>query len=244
MNSDQEYRLQLLADGPCVPVSYLRDYYGVTVPLTGDAAAAFEQYSRAIQRPTQCPQGQHSRFQIEGFMVRASLLAKKWMGARLGMTAESLDRVLSSLPTFGLLRSRYEVTPELVADSLHDDLLRVVPGLRFRTSGNHSAFCERLHAEIRKVGVTVEPLFCHTSTRMREYPRLYAMHFDCLTLEPLSTKHSAWLDFRKPLNLPPDRCSRLFYVENRNELRQFAAGTTEPDDLDEYEGFLGGDKHV
>ena len=89
--------------------------------------------------------------------------------------------------------------------------------MRFRTFADHNAFCERLHAEIGKAGVDVEPLFCATSTKLDEYPRRFAMHFDCLTLEPLSTKHAVWLDFRKPLNLPPDRCSKLLYAEDREQ---------------------------
>ncbi len=84
----------------------------------------------------------------------------------------------------------------------------------------------------------VERLFCATSDRLQEYPRRFAAHFDCLTLELLSTKHSVWLDFRKPLNLPPDRCSKLVYLENRDMLKPFSAGTGEPDNLSEYERFV------
>ena len=48
-----------------------------------------------------------------------------------------------------------------------------------------------------------------------DYPRQFASDFDCVTLAPVSGKHQIWLDFHKPLDLPPDRCSKLFYVENR-----------------------------
>ncbi len=34
----------------------------------------------------------------------------------------------------------------------------------------------------------------------------------------MSLKHQVWLDFRKPFNLRPDRCSKLFYAENRDIL--------------------------
>jgi hypothetical protein len=79
--------------------------------------------------------------------------------------------------------------------------------MRFRTFGDHNAYCERLHAELRKAGIQIEQkeqLFCATSTKLEEYPRRFAMHFDCLTFEPLSTKHSVWLDFRKPLSTGVD----------------------------------------
>ncbi len=151
---------------------------------------------------------------------------------------------MKRLEDFGMQASRYWLGTEFVAKSLSEDLTRHVPGLRFRTFSDHNAFCERLHGELQNaIGLQVEPLFCATSDRLQEYPRWFAAHFDCLTLEPLSTKHSAWLDFRKPLYLPPDRCSKLVYVENRRVLSDFSAGTGEPDNLTEYERFLECSQH-
>ena len=49
--------------------------------------------------------------------------------------------------------------------------------------------------------------------------------------------------FIKPLNLPPDRCSKLVYVENREVLKPFSAGTGEPENLSEYERFLESAQH-
>lgn len=248
MSPEQEHRLHFLSSGPCVSGDYVRDYYGLAWPLAADTASAFDHYRSTSRRPTKCPAGQWSRHEVEGFMVRSDVLTKKWMGARLGLTVAALDRLLAKLDTFGMQRSRYELGSEFAADSLSEDLVRHVPGLRFRTFGDHTAFCERLHAELAKAGVQIDQkdrLFCATSTKMGEdYPRRFAMHFDCLTLEPLSTKHSVWLDFRKPLSLPPDRCSKLFYAENRERLKPFVAGTSEPDDLGPYEQFLAGAKNA
>ncbi len=84
----------------------------------------------------------------------------------------------------------------------------------------------------------VQPLYCATANRLEDYPRQFASNFDCITLNPVSGKHQVWLDFRKPLNLGPDRCSNLFYVENRDALRPYCAGTQEPDDLEGYVQFL------
>ena len=173
-------------------------------------------------------------------MVRSDALTKKWMGARLGMTEGTLDRLLARIDVFGMQRVRYELGSEFIADSLQEDLVRYVPGMRFRTFGDHTSFCERLHAEIGKAGVRVDPLFCATSTKVGEDPRLFAMYFDCLTLEPLSNKHAVWLDFRKPLNFPPDRCSKLVYAEDHERLMPFIAGRSEPNDLISYEDFLAG----
>lgn len=243
MSPEQEQRLHSLSSGPCAPGDYIRDYYGLAWPLSPDTAVALDQYRNGSRRPTTCPAGQWSRHEIEGFMVRSDVLPRKWMGARLGMTVASLDALLAKLDAFGMQRSRYEVGSEFIADSLSEDLVRHVPGLRFRTFGDHTGYCERLHAEAAKAGAQIDPVFCATSVRLEEYPRRFAMHFDSLTLEPLSTKHSVWLDFRKPLNLPPDRCSKLLYVEDRDRLRPFVAGTSEPDNLGLYEQFLAGGTH-
>ena len=53
-----------------------------------------------------------------------------------------------------------------------------------------------------------------------------------------------WLDFRKPLNLAPDRCSKLLYVENHDVLRPYCAGTQEPDDLQQYAQILAEEQHA
>lgn len=244
MTPEQSQRFDMLRSGPCVPLEYVRDYYGLEWPLSAPAASSFESYAGTLRRRVKCPDGHLSRYELEGFMSRNDLLTKKWMGARLGMSVASLEALLSKLDEFGMQASRYVVGTEFVAESLSEDLTRHVPGLRFRTFGDHTAFCERLHVEVQKaIGLKVDRLFCTTSTRLEDYPRRFAAHFDCLTLEPLSTKHSAWLDFRKPLNLPPDRCSKLLYVENRDVLKSFSAGSGEPENLSEYERFVESAQH-
>ncbi len=244
MTPEQSQRFEMLRSGPCVPLDYVRDYYGLEWPLIAPAASSFEGYIRTLRRRVSCPGGHLSRYELEGFMSRNDVLTKKWMGARLGMSVPSLDTLLSQLDVFGMQASRYIVGSEFVAESLSEDLTRHVPGLRFRTFGDHTTFCERLHAELQEaIGLKVESLFCATSGRLEEYRHRFAAHFDCLTLDPLSTKHSAWLDFRKPLNLPPDRCSKLVYVENREVLKPFSAGSGEPDNLSEYERFVESAQH-
>ena len=44
--------------------------------------------------------------------------------------------------------------------------------------------------------------------------------------------------------LAPDRCSKLLYAENRDELHDFCAGTQEPDDLERYLQFLAGGQYA
>jgi hypothetical protein len=54
------------------------------------------------------------------------------MGAKLGLTVLALERLLAKLDAFGMQRSRYELGAEFIADSLSEDLVRHVPGMRFR----------------------------------------------------------------------------------------------------------------
>lgn len=244
MTPEQIQRFEMLKSGPCVSFGYLRDYYGIDWPLSKEGESWFTKYVGTLRMPAKCSNGCLSRYELEGFMARSELLTKKWMAARLGMEVDSLEKVLAKLDLFGMQANRYLVGTEFVAESLTDDITRHLPGLQFRTFFDHTDFCQRLHAELYKeTGFQVHPLFCETSSRMREPRRRIAAHFDCLTFEPLSTKHSVWLDFRKPLNLPPDRCSKLLYVENRESLTPFIAGSGAPDGLSEYEAFMESVQH-
>lgn len=169
MSPEQERRLHVLSSGPCVSGSFIRDYYGLAWPFAQATASAVDQYRKSSRRPEKCPDDHFSRIDIEGFMVRSDLLTRKWMAARLGMTADALARVLEKLDGFGMQRSRYEQGSEFMAESLREDLIRHVPGMRFRSFGDHTAFCERLHAELNRAGVVIDSkdkLFCVTSTKL------------------------------------------------------------------------------
>ena len=152
------------------------------------------------------------------------------MAARLGMNLDSFNLLLNHLPDLGMRQQRYEVYPGLISESLTEDIVRNLPGLRFRTFSDHNSFCERLHAELAPIlGREVEKLFCATSEVVQDDPKKYANAFDCMTLEPISGRHQMWMDFQKPLNLAPDRCSKLFYSENLVALQPYRAGTQDPD---------------
>ena len=239
MDDNQRRRLEFLNEGEFVPRRYVADYYGLPCPLARETEAALRKYAQTLQQGPTCPDGMLSRYELEGFMLRAEILPRKWMAAELGMTSASLAELLKKLDQLGMPANRYVVYSELVAGSLSTDLVRFVPGMRFRTFANHGDYCRQLHVALKEeLNLEVQPQFCATSVCLGEDPRLYAAQFDCLTLEPLSRKHSVWLDFRKPIQLPPDRCSKLFYAENRDVLRSLCAGTGEPQDIDEYEHFL------
>lgn len=146
----------------------------------------------------------------------------------LGMQEQSLRRLVGTKDQLGLVAD-YIYFDELVQASFKDDVAGALESLRFRTFGSHSDFCRRLHNALKQEqGIDVDPLFCATSELLDEKPEC-AHYFDCLTLRPLSVRHSLWLDFRKPLVLPPDRCSRLLFAENQDELRPHVAGSAPPD---------------
>ena len=244
MNELEQHRFNFLRNGPWVPFQYVEDYYGLPWPLPNELLHDYETWQSQLRRRVNCAEGEVSRHELETFMQRKNVIPKKWMGAQLGMKVDSLDELLSRLKDIGMHRQRYVIYPDLIAQSLSEDLVPNLPGLRFRTFADHNSFCLRLHADIDKtLGIKAEPLFCSTSDRLQDYPRQFASHFDCITLAPLSGKHQMWLDFRKPLNLGPDRCSKLLYVENRDDLRPFCAGTHEPDDMDGYMQFLKGQQN-
>ena len=142
------------------------------------------------------------------------------------------------MPSIGLSRG-YELYPGIVDESLGDDLIRSLNGLRFRTFGTHDSFCEALHESLREThAIGVEPWFSERSVALGESPRLFASTLDSVRLEPLSVRHTVWLDLGKPISLEPDRCSKLFYFENRDELRGLLSGSDEPESMGIYEEHL------
>jgi hypothetical protein len=245
VDAPEQQRFDFLRQGPCVPSQYVRDYYGLPWPLPDDLRTDFEAWQRQLRRRVDCGEGNIPRYELETFMQQKNVVPKKWIGARLGMTVASLDQLLSGLRGIGMRPQRYVAYDDLIDESLSEELVPNLPGLRFRTFSDHNSFCERLHADLEKtLGIKVQPLFCATSDRLHDYPRQFASNFDCITLSPVSGKHQVWLDFRKPLNLGPDRCSKLFYVENRDALRPYCAGTQEPEDLEDYVQVLAGQQNA
>jgi len=245
MIEQEQHRFDMLRQGPCMPSEYARDYYGMSWPLPEDVRPDYEAWASRLRCPSSCGEGQFSRYELERFFQQQNITPKKWMGARLGMELTSFDTLLGRLKDIGMQPQRYVVYSDLVAESLFADIVTNLPRLKFRIFSDHNSFCERLHAELAKeLEIKVQPLFCATSDRIEDYPRQFASNFDCITLTPLSVKHQVWLDFRKPLNLGPDRCSKLLYAENRDALRSFCAGTQEPDDLEEYTHFFAGQQNA
>ena len=86
MNNQERQRFDFLRRGPCVPVDYVRDYYGLAWPLSAELRQDFEAWRSRLRRPVDCGDEAVSRYELESFMQQKDVEPKKSMGARLGMT--------------------------------------------------------------------------------------------------------------------------------------------------------------
>lgn len=236
--------------GEFVDVQFLHDYYGIGDPRANqDLWRALERFRNGHPREAIG----FSRYLLEKFFQKNRVLPRKWMAARVGLRLDHFNKILLDLENAKLLpRASYVVFDELIDENLVEDLIGNLPGLRFRTFYDHESFCSRLHESLaRELGQAEaefqnKALWCATDTWLDEhaddgdYPRRFAEHFDCITCEPLSLAHAAWLDFAKPMSLGPDRCSKLTYLRHYEQLSRYHAGVREPEDLDRYRRALEG----
>ena len=237
MNATEQERLNLLlrTDG-MVTTDYLAEFYGLNWPWSGEIRQDFDAWLARSPRRISWDEERPSRFLLEAFFQDQRVQPKKWVACQLGMKVESFDRIMQKITNLGLRPRRYEIYPGLISTSFGKDLDAHLPRMKFRTFGDDNSYCELLHDDLKKeLEVEIEPELCATSTQLDENPRWFARTFDNLTLEPLSIRHQMFLDFGKPLYLKSDVCSKLFYVQNRRDLLQFHAGSTEPRDIHEYE---------
>ena len=246
----ERHRFEMLQNRS-VDNQYVTDYYGLDgLEQNAQLLEDLGRYRATLRNSPQPPAGMVDRYALEGFFQTRRLLPKKWAAARLGMKSEMLDEILkrrTDLPT--PLRKEYVEYDCLVEEGLSEDLVRSLPQLRFRTFSHQESFCEQLHGALGQVlgisdaAMQEGKLWCATDRVLNEvglgdYPRRYCYHFECMTCEPLSVAHAVWLDFKKPLDVGPDRCSKLVFVRYREQLEVWAAGTRAPDDLERYEEYL------
>lgn len=234
MNAGEARNLDELKSS-CATIGFVEATYGIAWPPSEPFAGHFADWCESRRSKT-CDGSRIDRYAFEMLLRTQRLTTRKYASASLGMTPRSLDRVLTGLPKLGLPK-KYEVYPGIIDESLSQDLVRFLPGLRFRTFGSHDSFCERLHPILRAAnGMEVEPLWCATAQRFGE--RTFASTWDNITLLPLSVRHGVWLDLGKPVALPPDRCSKLFFAENYEELKSNLAGRRDPRDIEDYRELL------
>ncbi len=245
MTPQEKTNFEMLRAGPCVTAEYFESYYGLSWPLPDDVKSDYELWASKLKRRNPCPTTGVSRYEFEKFLQYQKLTPKIWLAAALGMQEGSLDSLLARLPELGIRPQRYVVYADLIADPFAIDLPTYLPTLKGQPFENRDSYCRHIHKAIEhSLGLVVEPLYCATSERLEEEPRRLAADFDSITLAPVSIKHQIWLGFQKPISLSPDRCSKLFYVENREALAGYLAASSEPDDLGEYEELVMAQQHV
>ena len=247
MPGNLQHRFQGLR-GRYIDTQYVLDYYGLDWgAANADLLADLSKYRGTLRNPPDLMPGMVDRYALEGFYQARRVLPIKWAAARLGMTQTLLTTILDHRMELPIPIRRDPVEYDcLVDEGFGEDLVRALPQLRFRTFSDHESFCEQLHAALSEAlalpdgAIQEGKLWCATDRELNEaglgdYPRRYGYHFDCLTCEELSVAHAVWLDFKKPFNLGPDRCSKLVFVRYRQDLEPWVAGTRAPDDLDRYE---------
>jgi len=236
MDAQQTERLADLRD-EWVSEKFLVEYLGVPWPPSEEFIYDYDKWQHSRKRQSGAD-GKVSRWDVEAFLRDNRLQSLPWAAVSMGMTEDSLQKLLIDLPEIGLRRN-YVLYPGFVDDALADDLIRSLKGMRFRTFGSHNSFCEMLHAILRDShSVEIETSPCTTSVELGEDPVQFASQFDSITLDPLCVRHMVWLDLGKPISLKPDRCSKLLVAKNRSELEGLLAGTGDADPMGIYGSLL------
>jgi len=233
MTSDEERRFALLQTEWC-DFRYINELYGLDLRKEHRFQKHFQAWAQ--QRKGEAVRSDETvhRYRFETFLQTQKLLTRKWGALRLGMKPASLDLLLNSLNDRGLVFSYYpsEERNQFVGEKIDYDVLGLIDEFRFRTFTNHNNFCFRMHQAIEQnFGIKVEPEFditCQFLTNdEKEWD--YAHDWDAITLDAVSLEFQVWLDLGKPMNLRPDCCSKLFYVRERDRLKDYVVGTGEPD---------------
>jgi len=233
MTEAQKGRFSLLQNEWC-GFQFIHELYGVDLSRENRFLRHFRAWAEQRGR-AEAVRGEREihRYRFETFLQTQKLLPKKWGAIRLGMKVESLDQVLAKMSDLGLVFAYYpsEEPNQFVGEKLDHDLLEVFDDFRFRTFSDHNDFCHRLHQAIeQKYGITIRPEFDVTTQFLSNDQRHwdYAHDWDAINIAPVSLQFQVWLDLGKPMNLRPDCCSTLFYVHERELLKDYVVGTSEP----------------
>jgi hypothetical protein len=241
MNAEEYDRLQKLLVN-FVSFDFIDEFYGIKLGQHQKLLDDFNAWCRRNVRRDTMRGEEISRSAWESYLQAFSALPVKWAAVQFGMTEESLRTILTRFPTDSPRNHRS--WEGLVIGDLKHDFLEILPGMKHKLFANYDGFCRRLHASILEAEnvfgarISVQELICETSKAMGS--PLFAHDFDAITLKPLSLPHQLWLNFGKPLNLSPDRVSKLFYVQYQKELQPYLMTSREPDGLETYKAVAQG----
>lgn len=211
------------------------------VDLTSDARLSFalRSWSNRFQNNTEVERAsgrgpEINRHALETFLAQNGLISWKWAGVYLGMSEETLSKVVELLEGKGVSpQLRSLVSDQLVRQREAAQLYRAFPSLRSRNFSDHSRMCRALHQAIEAdLRVQVAPLTCVTSKILDAEPDIAAA-FDAITFEPVGLRYQVWLDTNKPVNLRPDVCSLKLYAQNEDDLRAYLMRGAAPEQIDD-----------
>lgn len=178
--------------------------------------------------------GQHvSRWAFERYYAHFELLSPRSAAARIGTDTSSLRRVVGYAKSLGVPpESIGEIGAGVRADFI-DRLIRLFPPLANTIFGDHTQYCRTLHKALLEEHVKVEPAIDRSSKAVANQEKGEeedcAYHYDIVTLEPLGLRFQVWLDFKKPMDLEPDKTSAATYLQNIALLEPFVPGYARPE---------------
>lgn len=222
-------RLSLLRDRWC-DENLLKILYGLQVDE--DWLGLWRSWARKQPIEKTDKKGRlYDRHRLETFFQQEQLVPVQLGALRLGMTDESLREILRVLQERGLsVRPPYVglASEQLVDENLIKGFSGLLAATRFRTFSDINSYCRRIHTAVKdELGVEVAAVMCPTAQELREED--YAQDRDVLDARPMSLAYQVWLDLGKPINLKPDACSTLFYVQHEETLSPLVFAGVQPE---------------
>lgn len=238
---DAVHTLRLAAlERPACSAAFIQELLGIDVAGDPRLTAAFRTWaSRFLGQADVVHSSQAGlivdRHALETFLVQNGLVSWKWAAVYLGMPTDTMREVVERLESNGVpTQIASTVSDQVVRQREAAQLFRAFPALRHRLFSNHSRMCRAVHEAVRAdLKIEVAPVFCVTSAIMEPDEPDIAAAFDAIALEPVGLRYQVWLETRKPVNLPPDVCSLLFYAKNEADLRGRVMKGSEPGEIDE-----------
>jgi len=234
MKSEERRRFAALQQAWCGEW-LIRELYGLKYADDNRLSGYFKTWASRFRRGRMVErlvngQLQVDRYELENFFQMNRVVPRKWAAVDLGMSEKSLDELIEALMgDHAPISNSSNISLQLVDNEETSHLYKHFPDLRYKVFSSHSSMCKALHESMRsQYQIDVEVLHCVTSGQLTPDDPDLASAFDAITLDPVGLRHEVWLDFHKPVNLRPDCCSTMFYVQNEAELKPFVMRGSEP----------------
>jgi len=218
MPNDIERRIACLRD-KWIDETTLRFLYGIA--LNNDLLMkGFESWSK-LHNLDGLSDSRVNRHAFELYFQNKNILPIKFASARIGMTTDSFNSVVIKLKERGDISINY-VSSGIVQEYFLKDLRNYFPSISNKLFFDEVHYLSALHKLLdEELGLSIEPVYCVTSKKLEEKPLEFGMYFDCLTDQHIGLRYKVWLEFDKPAQLEPDKCSLLTYISNKDILKPY-----------------------